>query len=98
MHRLNDMSVANSQRSRTAHPPLGSLRGVLRDPVTQRESNTLLEDMSEKSVRSLIFVSLMAAAVLGLFALPGSPARAEPAHAIAMHGDPALPEDFPNFP
>lgn len=27
-----------------------------------------------------------------------SPARAEPAHAIAMHGNPALPAGFPNFP
>ncbi len=27
-----------------------------------------------------------------------SPAHAEPAHAIAMHGNPALPAGFPNFP
>lgn len=37
-----------------------------------------------------IFSALAAAAV--------SPAAAEPKHGIAMHGEPALPADFPHFP
>jgi peptide/nickel transport system substrate-binding protein len=43
------------------------------------------------------------ALVFGLFSLAASlaataPAMAEPVHAISMHGQPALPADFKNFP
>ncbi|WP_075289101.1 extracellular solute-binding protein [Pararhizobium arenae] len=45
----------------------------------------------------------MRALVFGLFSLAASlaataPAMAEPVHAISMHGQPALPADFKNFP
>ena len=35
---------------------------------------------------------------LGLIACAVSSAAAKPRHAIAMHGDPALPADFTHFP
>lgn len=38
------------------------------------------------------------AAVIALSMLAASPAGAEPSHAIAMHGDPALAADFGHFP
>lgn len=42
---------------------------------------------------------ILAAAALALLLAPGgSVARAEPAGAIAMHGEPALPEGFDHFP
>ena len=36
--------------------------------------------------------------LLPLFLIEGSTARAEPAHGIAIHGDPALPESFESLP
>jgi peptide/nickel transport system substrate-binding protein len=42
--------------------------------------------------------SLLLAIFSGLAALAAAPATAEPKHAIAMHGEPALPADFPCFP
>ncbi len=42
--------------------------------------------------------SLATALALGLAALAGTPALAEPAHGIAMYGDPALPPDFAHLP
>ncbi|WP_291175189.1 extracellular solute-binding protein [Hyphomicrobium sp.] len=50
-------------------------------------------------MQRLIFTSLVALAQV--VATPGagaSEAHAEPSHAIAMHGEPALPAGFPNFP
>jgi len=35
---------------------------------------------------------------LGIYTLLGGIAAAEPSHAIAMHGEPALPADFAHFP
>ena len=49
----------------------------------------------ERSVQRMIVAAL---AVLAQVASLGPPASAEPAHAIAMHGAPALPPDFANFP
>lgn len=45
---------------------------------------------------------LIIAGLVGLVGLASSlgpsPARSEPAHAVSMHGTPALPAGFPNFP
>lgn len=47
----------------------------------------------------LIAAGLIAVLAAGAgLPLASAPARAEPAHAIAMHGAPALPEGFQNFP
>ncbi len=56
------------------------------------------DPVEETTVQRLTCASFLAfAAILG--ALLASPtARAEPAHAIAMHGAPALAENFPAFP
>ena len=43
-------------------------------------------------------VRLIAAFLAVLIAAPAVPARADPAHGIAMHGTPKLPPDFPFFP
>lgn len=42
----------------------------------------------------------LSAVLAGFLCLAGTwqPAAAEPSHAIAMHGEPALPSDFKNFP
>lgn len=42
----------------------------------------------------------LSAVLAGFLCLAGTwqPAAAEPSHAIAMHGEPALPADFKNFP
>lgn len=56
------------------------------------------DPVEETTVQRLTCASFLAfAAILGaLLATPT--ARAEPTHAIAMHGAPALAEDFPAFP
>lgn len=46
-------------------------------------------------MRRLMIAALLGAAILG--PMP-APVAAEPAHAIAMHGEPALGPDFPHFP
>ena len=38
------------------------------------------------------------AVVLGLAASPGGATAAEPTHGLSMHGQPALPRDFPHLP
>ena len=43
------------------------------------------------------FIALILACFMGS-SLGPSPASAEPKHAIAMHGDPALPDNFSHFP
>ncbi len=43
-------------------------------------------------------VRMLISLFLGIYALLGGVAAAEPSHAIAMHGEPALPADFANFP
>ena len=42
-------------------------------------------------------ISACFAALSALLVVP-SPAAAAPSHALAMHGEPALPADFPHFP
>lgn len=42
--------------------------------------------------------ALLLAILGGLAALAAAPAAAEPRHGIAMHGEPALPADFPHVP
>lgn len=49
-------------------------------------------------MQTLTRASLVAVAAVFASALAGPAPRAEPAHAIAMHGDPALADGFPAFP
>lgn len=89
-------AVAISPRARGTDPPFVCPRDVLRDPCRASESNALRgAPGKEQFVQRKIFAAL---AVLAQVAWLPAPAAAEPAHAVAMHGDPALPADFPNFP
>ncbi len=47
--------------------------------------------------RPLVATAVMTA-IGALVSLPSGPAMAEPAHGIAMYGDPALPQDFEHLP
>jgi peptide/nickel transport system substrate-binding protein len=63
------------------------------------ESNTLHDPREEQPVLRKTMARLLTVLAIGLTWLPaGHEARAEPAPAIAMHGTPALPGGFPNFP
>ncbi len=49
-------------------------------------------------MRTVFFKAVGAIALITAAALAGSPGTAQPAHGIAMYGDPALPPDFVSLP
>lgn len=70
---------------------------MLRDRWAVSKTNALRKPLEENSVQRSIIVSLAVLALVLAGAIR-SPVLAKPAHAIAMHGDALLPENFPAFP
>ena len=62
--------------------------------ITQARFAAAFHGRFQLYLRKTVFLVLLAL----VWPLSGAPALAEASHAIAMHGEPALPPDYRNFP